>query len=109
MKRLTIVGLAATLSLFSASHASAQLTPIGVQFGGRNDLTGNPPVAALGQTDVTGVVPQLNWNFIDDNYGVTPANNGESGNLGDTNLNSTAVTLVFECNDAWYNDVEPAP
>src|SRR5216683_957104 len=106
MKRLTIAGLAATLSLFSASHASAQLTtPIGVQFGGRTDLTGNPPATALAQQDVAGVLPQISWNFIDDQ---SAGNNGESGNLQDTNLVSTTVTLAFACNDSWYNDVEPA-
>jgi len=48
------------------------------------------------------------WNTIDNAYAdpVSP-NVGESGALLDTNLNTTAVTITYNGNDSWNNDVDP--
>jgi len=81
---------------------------IGVQFLGRDgspDETGNPGVPVVSGT--AGVVPQGFWNPIDDAYSFSPANKGESQPLLDNSQLTTTVTLVFDANDSWYNDVTP--
>jgi hypothetical protein len=109
-----ILGLAASLSLFSALQATAQLTaPIGVEFRGRDEYTAkNPACIGLQLHDVTGVVPQQLWNPIDNWYNadlycpIFPANcQGTSPGLTDGSGNITAVTISFFGNDSWDNDV----
>lgn len=82
---------------------------IGVQFLGRDGsgTAGSPPVTALSPAQVAGVVPQANWNSVDNHYGYTPANVGETPALTDSTGASTTVTLAFAGNDSWYNDVDP--
>src|SRR6516162_9872429 len=108
MKRLTIVPLVVGITLFSANYVSAQQTPIGVQFGGRSNASGNPPVNQLNSQDVAGALPQAVWNFINNSYDFTPANNGETFGLVDTNSTTTPITLTFNASDSWYDDVDPA-
>jgi hypothetical protein len=94
-------------------QASAQLPQVAVQFQGRDqyaaaDASGNqPPENPLLQNITAGVVPQQNWNPIDNQYGFIVANAGTTGGLWDSNLNPTSVTLTFEGNDSWDNDVNP--
>jgi hypothetical protein len=57
---------------------------------------------------LAGAFPQVGWNTLDDAYGFTPANVGESSLLGDTNFTTTTVTISFNANDSWYNDVTPS-
>jgi len=85
----------------------AQPSQFGVQFQGRDgSVTANPGTPALLQSQIAGVVPQGNWNPIDNWYSFTPAANGTSGVLWDSNLVSTAgVTLTFYASDSWYDDV----
>jgi hypothetical protein len=111
MKRSAIYGLLAVSCLLAASPAIAG-TSIAVQFLGRDgsgDVSGNPGVPPIAPTDVVGVVPQSFWNPIDNQYGYTDANKGatQPGQLLDNNGQSTTVTLTFDCNDSWYNDVTP--
>jgi hypothetical protein len=48
------------------------------------------------------------WNVIDNAYAdPTSPNVGESLALLDTNLNTTAVTITYNGNDSWNNDVDP--
>ncbi len=90
-------------------------TTIGVQFQGRDgsgDVAcpmGNcPAVPALFSVDVAGVVPQANWNPVDDHYGFLPTvEKGTTIELQDSDGFSTTVTLTFDCNDSWFNDVTP--
>lgn len=109
MKAIKVFGLLAIAAALSGNQARAG-TSYGVEFLGRdgsNDQTGNPGTPGVSPTDVVGVVPQQYWNLIDDAHAFTPAEKGESGPLLDNNLNTTTVTLVFDCNDSWYNDVTP--
>src|SRR6266498_4826488 len=60
-------------SLFAVSGAFAATT-IGVNFQGRDGVTaGNPGTPPLGASEMAGVVPQGNWNNVDDQYNFTPA------------------------------------
>ena len=107
MKTLKQVSLFASLTLLTVAQASAG-SSIGVQFLGRDgspDQTGNPGVPSVAGT--AGVVPQALWNPIDDAHGFTTAEKGESQPLLDSSQVTTAVTLIFDCNDSWYNDVTP--
>src|SRR5690348_16994202 len=109
MKSWKLFGLLALLAVQGASHLRAG-TSIGVEFLGRDgsgDVTGNPGTPGVTPTDNVGVVPQLYWNLVDDGYAFTPAEQGQSQPLLDSALNTTTVTLVFDCNDSWYNDVTP--
>ena len=109
MKSWKLFGLLALLAVQGASHLRAG-TSIGVEFLGRDgsgDVNGNPGTPGVTPTDNVGVVPQLYWNLVDDGYAFTPAEQGQSQPLLDSALNTTTVTLVFDCNDSWYNDVTP--
>jgi len=102
----SLFSLLASLFAVSASFAA---TTIGVNFQGRDGVTtGNPGTPPLAPTEVAGVVPQGNWNNVDDQYGFTPANDGNTGPLVDSTGAATTVTLTFAANDSWYNDVDPA-
>jgi hypothetical protein len=57
---------------------------------------------------VAGALPQAVWNFINNSYDFTPANNGETFGLVDTNSTTTPITLTFNASDSWYDDVDPA-
>ncbi len=105
MKRscIKVVTGIALLAAYTSNAAS-----IGVQFLGRDgSSTGNPGVPALSPSQVAGVVAQPNWNSVDDAYGFTPANVGEAGPLVDSTGAATPVTIAFDANDSWYNDVNP--
>jgi len=107
MKTPTQFSLLASLTLLAVSQANAG-SSIGVQFLGRDgspDQTGNPGVPPVNGT--AGVVPQQFWNPIDDNHQFSPAEKGESQALIDSSQLTTTVTLLFDCNDSWYNDVTP--
>jgi hypothetical protein len=106
MKTLKKLSLFTSLTLLAASTASAG-TSIGVQFLGRDgNTTGNPGVPPVAAT--AGVIPQAIWNPIDDAYAFVPPNVGESQPLIDSAQNTTTVTLLFEGNDSWFNDVPVA-
>jgi hypothetical protein len=100
-KRLTIC--AALLLGLSTAGTSFAATSIAVNFQGRNETTqvGTTPMAP---TEVAGVVPQANWNNVDDN---AVNNNGTTPALKDSNGNATSVTLTFLANDSWSNDTNP--
>jgi len=122
------VSLLASLSLFVALQAGAQLTsPIGVEFLGRDQFnsagstaTGQPACIGVQPADLAGVVPQISWNAIDNFYGnqyqdghIDPAlpfsnDNGTTVSLLDTNFTGTGVTLTFAANDSWDNNVNYA-
>src|SRR5438876_4785422 len=108
MKRKTFHGLLTALSLLIVP-ATFAATTIGVNFQGRDGTLaapypGTPPLAS---TDVAGVVPQPNWNNVDDANNFSPAENGTTGPLVDSIGAATTVTLTFAANDSWYNDVDP--
>ena len=106
MKRscINVVTGLAFLAAYTASAAS-----IGVQFLGRDQFAaGNPGVPSLAPSQVAGVVPQPNWNSVDDHYSFTPANVGEAGPLVDSTGAATSVTIAFNGNDSWDNDVNPS-
>ncbi|TMQ01401.1 MAG: hypothetical protein E6L09_03715 [Verrucomicrobia bacterium] len=108
MKRRIFRGLVTALSLLIAP-ATFAATSIGVNFQGRDGTQaspypGTPPLASA---DVAGVVPQANWNNVDDANAFTPAENGTTGPLVDSTGAATTVTLTFAANDSWYNDVDP--
>src|ERR1051325_9236455 len=110
MKATKILNLSGNLLLLALSQASAQ-TSIGVQFLGRDasgDVPGLPGVPALMPSEVAGVVPQPNWNPVDDQNAFSPPNSGTTAPLWDQDMNPTTVTLTFDANDSWYNDVTPA-
>jgi len=107
MKRIKKLGLLASLTLLAASQVVAG-TSIGVQFLGRDgspDETGNPGVPIV--SGPAGVIPIGIWNPIDDAHAYIPAEKGESQPLIDSSQATTTVTLLFDCNDSWYNDVTP--
>jgi hypothetical protein len=106
---LKVSALLASLALFASIQAStAQLTsPVGVEFLGRTSTGSNPGTPGVAQSDVAGVVAQPGWNIVDNSYGYTPANVGETPPLLDTNNATTTVTLAFNGNDSWNNDVDP--
>ena len=100
--------LLASLTVFAAVQANAQLPQIGVEFLGRTSTSPNPATPGVAQSDVAGVIPMSGWNVIDNAYAdPTSANVGESLALLDTNLNTTAVTITYNGNDSWNNDVDP--
>src|SRR5437773_4775356 len=108
MKRRIFRGLGTASSLL-ISPAIFAATSIGVNFQGRDGTQaspypGTPPLASA---DVAGVVPQANWNNVDDANAFTPAENGTTGPLVDSTGAATTVTLTFAANDSWYNDVDP--
>jgi len=109
MKPLKIFCLLTAVSLLAVSQSVAGTT-IGVQFQGRDgsgDVTGNPGCPALFSVDMAGVVPQANWNAVDDSTFTPNAEQGTTPPLQDSGGLSTTVTLTFDCNDSWYNDVTP--
>jgi len=113
MKSLKLIGLSASLAVLCVLQARAQLPTIGVQFLGRDGslATTGPGVPALLQSDVAGVIPQAGWNAVDDSTDPTlggPGGGGVVPSLGDSNLVTTAVSLVYDANDAWYDDVAPS-
>jgi len=88
-------GLALVLS--AASGYAAQT--IGVDFQGR--IADGVPTPPLGATETAGVIPQQNWNSIDDN---AVNNVGTSSPLLDSTGAATAVTVSFNANDSWNSD-----
>jgi len=109
MKKIKWQGtLALSASLLLLASQALAGTTIGVNFQGRDgsgDVTGNPGTPPLNGT-TAGVVPINYWNDIDDST-FTPPENGTTPPLIDTNATTTGVTLHFDCNDSWYNDVTP--
>jgi hypothetical protein len=121
MRLKHVLALAASVPLFSALQATAQLTaPIGVEFLGRDQFLkattlGQPPCTGVQLHDVAGVVPQQSFNPLDNQYNgnlslditFDPAvpNVGTSIPLNDGSGNLTAVTISFACNDSWDDDV----
>jgi hypothetical protein len=95
MKTTILLGLAAAMSMALVNSASA--ASIGVSFLGRNANTRVLP------TETAGVVPQANWNNIDDST-YSPAENGTAVSLQDDAGKFTTVSLTFVANDSWNSD-----
>jgi hypothetical protein len=112
MKALKIVSLLAVLAVLGGNQARAA-TSIGVEFLGRDGsgssgaTAGNPATPGVGPNDTAGVVPQQLWNVVDDYRGSIGPEKGESSPLIDSTITTTTVTLSFDCNDSWYNNVAP--
>jgi hypothetical protein len=103
-------------AVLCALQAAAQLTsPVAVEFLGRDQyIANNPACQGINPSDVAGPYPQTGWNAIDDQYNanfnltvfdVNVPNVGTTVSLLDTNNNPTGVTLSFNANDSWDNDV----
>jgi hypothetical protein len=113
MKAAKLCSLLSALALLSGIQARAAATSIGVEFLGRDGsgasgaTSGNPATPGVGPNDTTGVVPQQLWNLVDDYRGSIGAEKGETPQLIDSTITTTTVTLQFDCNDSWYNDVTP--
>ena len=106
------LGLLGALSVAMAPGTFAATT-IGVNFQGRTSTGSNPATDPLAPGDTAGVVPQGNWNNVDDAYGAglatfLGANKGTTAALMDSTGAATPVTLTFAANDSWNNDVDPA-
>jgi hypothetical protein len=71
---------------------------IGANFEGRGDCA--PGCSTLAPATVAGLIPQANWNNIDN----SSVFNGITGPLNDANGVATPVTLNYDANDAWNND-----
>lgn len=116
MKSVKLVGLSASVALLCVIQAQGQATigSIGVQFQGRDGSSSaatKPGVPALLQSDVAGVVPQSDWNAVDDANDPSlggPGGGGTVSSLGDSNITTTPVSLEYAANDSWYNDVTPS-
>jgi hypothetical protein len=112
MKAAKLFGLLSVLAVLSGTRAQAA-TSIGVEFLGRDGSgasgpTGNNPTTpGVGPNDTAGIVPQQFWNLVDDFNGSIGQEKGETPPLLDSAINTTTVTLLFDCNDSWYNDVTP--
>lgn len=115
MRSSKLAGLLSSCSLLCALAAQAQLaTPIGVEFLGRDQyVTGDPACQGINPGDIAGVVPQGFWFTVDNYYNVNlncdpvgfSADNGVTTAIPDTNGNPTAVTLSFNADDSWDNNV----
>jgi hypothetical protein len=94
--------LAAALSVaagLALSANSVQAASIGISFMGDDDADGN---FILKPEMKAGVVPQGNWNNVP-SYMNTP-NWGEIDGLKDDSGQTTAVSLLYQANDAWHSD-----
>lgn len=96
-RRLAAITSGLALALSAASGYAAQT--IGVDFQGRGGDGAAFP--ALAPTDTAGVIPQQNWNSIDDN---AVGNVGTSNPLLDSTGAATSVTVSFKANDSWNSD-----
>src|SRR5262249_4919929 len=105
--RIQMLSATSALVLLSAAPALAA-TSIGINFLGRDGtVTGNPGVPPMPANGMAGVVPQANWNNIDNQYGYATANSGTASGLFDASGAASPISLTFDCNDSWYNDVDP--
>jgi len=112
MKRTLIFALLSSLAITFAPEVFAAMT-IGANFQGRTSTDPTPATTPLAAGDTAGVVPQQNWNNVDNAYGAglatfVRANNGTTAPLTDSTGAATTVTLTFAANDSWNNDVDPA-
>src|SRR5438034_1059758 len=113
MKSNKWLGVLGALSLAMAPGAFAATT-IGVNFQGRTSTGSNPGTTPLAAGDTAGVVPQQNWNNVDDAHNAAgtitgfSAEKGTTAPLTDSTGAATPVTLTFAANDSWNNDVDPA-
>ncbi len=82
-----------------------QLVPVpppatlAVSFQGRGDCA-DTGCSTLAPATVAGLVPQVNWNNINN----SAAFNGVTGPLNDSNGTPTTITLNYDANDSWNND-----
>src|SRR5437870_5235360 len=111
--RLKTLGKAIALCAIASYFQARAATSIGVNFQGRDGSTAgtaasNPGTPPLNTSETAGVVPQGNWNNVDDAHDYTPVENGTTPALVDSTGAATPVTLTFAANDSWYNDVDPA-
>src|SRR5579862_2544049 len=104
--------LAVLLAAGSATVFGAPQT-ISVDFEGRDSASGNPGTPALTADQIAGVLPVGNWNSIDNHYNADnsvanfiAAEQGTTIPLKDSTGAATPVTLTFDANDSWYNDVD---
>ena len=108
-KVLGVLAVSAILSGFQVRAA----TSIGVEFLGRDGsgasgaTANNPGTPGVDPNANVGVVPQQFWNVIDDFRASIGPEKGETQPLLDNTLATQPVTLQFDCNDSWYNDVTP--
>jgi hypothetical protein len=75
---------------------------ISVDFQGRNGV--GPMASSL----AAGVLQVANWNNVNDSTTTPTAEKGTTAPLVNSAGAATPVTLTFDCNDSWYNDVDPA-
>lgn len=100
------------VGLLIATHGSFAAQIIGVDFRGRDN--NSAAVTSLTPTQTAGVVPQANWNSIDDNAvnnnGTSSASNNSTGTatLVDSTGAITPATVTFTANDSWNNDTDPS-
>jgi hypothetical protein len=112
MKAVKLCSVFSALALLSGTQVRAA-TSIGVEFLGRDGSGAsgatamNPATPGVGPNDTAGVVPQQLWNIIDDYRASIGPEKGETAQLIDSTITTTTVTLQFDCNDSWYNDVTP--
>lgn len=113
MKALKVLSLLALMAVLSVSQARAAATSIGVEFLGRDGsgasgpTANNPGTPGVNPNDTAGVVPQQYWNIVNDYSLSGTPEKGETQPLLDNTALTTPVTLSFDCNDSWYNDVTP--
>src|SRR5437588_957078 len=108
MKRVKLLSAVVCLSLLSLNIMLAQPSQFAVQFRGQQSDRLNP-CPALQFSDATGVVPQANWNPVDNHFADPSSPDvGTVGPLWDSNLVFSAnVMLSFAADDASFNDVPP--
>ncbi len=89
---ISITSRVATLTVLEAAGR------IGVSFTGR--IADNTPAPLVNPGDVAGLLPQGNWNNINN----SSTFGGASGAFNDGNGAATTVTLTYDANDSWHND-----
>ncbi len=94
--KLKALAVAAALvgGAISSFSSAAPIPYIGVSFQGRDGGGNTGPTIPAG--DSAGVVPQINFNNVDDND-----NNSTTGFLNDASGAATGVTLGYSANDSW--------
>ncbi|HMJ90118.1 MAG TPA: PA14 domain-containing protein, partial [Candidatus Acidoferrum sp.] len=91
---ISITSRVATLTVLEAPGR------VGVSFTGRGDCA--PACSTLLGSTIAGLLPQGNWNNIDNSADGTFG--GLSPALKDGNGAATSVTLTYDANDSWNND-----
>jgi hypothetical protein len=93
--------MAILAGLLIGSHSAMAATSIAVDFQGRNG--DGTPVAGPTPSEIAGVVPQANWNAVNNQ---AANNNGTATNLVTATGAATTVSLTYVANDSWNNDTD---